>query len=174
METRLDQQAVVTGTPSLGAVDASAVSWGAIIGGAVAAAAMSLILFILGTGLGLTSVSPFSREGLDAETFGIAAIGWITFTSLASAALGGYLAGRLRVRWLDVPRDEVFFRDTAHGFLAWGLATLLTAALFASAATSLVGAGARAGVSVAQGAGELAGAAAGGLAATWGGRQRDL
>src|SRR5690606_11390541 len=123
----------------------SAVSWGAIIGGALGASAMALILFVLGTGLGLTSVSPWQREGVEAGTFGMMAIGWIVFTSVVSSALGGYLAGRLRVKWSDVLLDEVYFRDTAHGFLAWALAALLTATVLASAMATVVGAGAKAG-----------------------------
>jgi hypothetical protein len=126
METIVERN-VVYGTPDINKApaSASAVSWGAIVAGAVAAAALSLILFILGIGLGLTSVSPWSREGISGQAFGVSAILWITFTSLVASALGGYLTGRLRTRWLSVHTDEVYFRDTAHGFLAWGLATLM-------------------------------------------------
>src|SRR5690242_19838439 len=94
----------------------SAVSWGAILAGAAAAAALSLILLILGTGLGLASVSPWAHNSVSAETFGVATILWVTFTQLAAAGLGGYLAGRLRTKWVAVHSDEVYFRDTAHGF----------------------------------------------------------
>ncbi len=121
---------------------ASAVSWGAIVAGAAAAAALSLVLLILGTGLGLSSVSPWAMSGISADTLGWSAILWITLTQVAAAALGGYLAGRLRSRWLVAQRDEVYFRDTAHGFLAWAVATLLTAALLSSAVSMIVGTGA--------------------------------
>lgn len=73
-----------------------------------------------------------------------------------ASALGGYLAGRLRTRWIAVPADEVYFRDTAHGFLAWAIASLATAALLASVITSIVGSGIQAGV--AQDAGTAAAA----------------
>jgi hypothetical protein len=53
--------------------------------------------------------------------------------------MGGYLAGRLRTKWATIHSDEVYFRDTAHGFLAWSVALVITAAFLASAATSLVG-----------------------------------
>jgi hypothetical protein len=49
---------------------------------------------------------------------------------MATSAFGGYLAGRLRAKWIGPRTDEVLFRDTAHGLLAWALATLLVAALF--------------------------------------------
>src|SRR5690606_33400318 len=133
------------------------------------ASAMALILFVLGTGLGLTSVSPWQREGVEADTFGMMAIGWIVFTSVVSSALGGYLAGRLRVKWSDVLLDEVYFRDTAHGFLAWALAALLTATVLASTMATVVGAGAKAGAAVAGGVADAAGGAAtAGLAAVAG------
>lgn len=140
----------------------SAVSWGAIFAGAAAAASLSLILLLLGTGLGLSSVSPWSFEGVSAETFGWSTIGWISFTSIAASGLGGYLSGRLRTKWVSVDRDESFFRDTAHGFLSWAVATLLTAALLTSAVGAILGTGVKAGAS-------LAGAAAGTVASVAGG-----
>ena len=131
---------------------ASAVSWGAILAGAAGAAALSLILLILGTGLGLSSVSPFAASGASATTFGVSTILWITFTQLAASSLGGYLAGRLRTRWASTHVDEVYFRDTAHGFLAWAIATLATAAMLTSAIGTIVSGGTSAVGAVAGGA----------------------
>jgi len=138
----------------------SAVSWAAILAGAAGAAALSLILLILGTGLGLSSVSPFAGRGASAETFSVSTIAWLTFVQLAASGMGGYLAGRLRTRWAATHTDEVFFRDTAHGFLAWALATLVTAATLTSAIGSIVGGGAHVAGAVAGGAGTAAVAAA--------------
>ena len=132
----------------------SPVSWPAIFAGAVGAAALSLLLLILGTGLGLSVVSPWSMEGIGVGTFGIAAIAWLSFTQLAASGMGGYLAGRLRKKWSAVHHDEVFFRDTAHGFLAWAVASLLMVLLVTSVSTSLVSSGARAGAEVASTAAE--------------------
>ncbi len=109
--------------------NASAVSWSAIFAGAAAAASLSLVLMLLGGGLGLAAVSPWSGEGAGASMIGGSAIVWMTFTQLAAAAIGGYLAGRLRTRWRGIHSDEVYFRDTAHGFLAWSVATVAAAAL---------------------------------------------
>ena len=120
---------------------ASAVSWAAIFAGAAAAAALSLILLMLGVGLGLSSVSPWARDGISAAALGLSGIAWITFTQLVASGMGGYLAGRLRTRWLAVHGDEVHFRDTAHGFLAWAIASLATAALLTSAIGSIVAGG---------------------------------
>ena len=127
----------------------SAVSWSAIFAGAAAAAALSLILLILGTGLGLSSVSPWAHSGISATTFGITTIIWVTATQLVASGMGGYLAGRLRTKWVSVHTDEVYFRDTAHGFLAWAVASLVTAALLASVIGSIISGGIQAGASVA-------------------------
>ncbi len=139
----------------------SAVSWAAILAGAAGAAALSLILLILGMGLGLSSVSPWSGQGVSATTFSASTIAWLTFTQLAASGMGGYLAGRLRTRWASTHTDEVYFRDTAHGFLAWAVATLVTAGLLTTVIGSIVGAGANAAGAVAGGAGTAAVAAAG-------------
>jgi len=114
----------------------SGVSWGAILAGAAAAAALSFILLILGVGLGLSAVSPWSYS---ANAMGKSTIVWLAFTQLATAGIGGYIAGRLRVKWVSVHSDEVYFRDTAHGLLAWSVATLLTAALLAGAVRAALG-----------------------------------
>lgn len=119
--------------------DAPGVAWGSILAGAVAAAALSLILLALGSGLGLSAVSPWSYDAAGATGIGIAGIGWLLAMAAISSALGGYIAGRLRPKWATVPEDETYFRDTAHGFLAWAVATLVSAGLLASAATAMVG-----------------------------------
>jgi hypothetical protein len=147
----------------------SAVSWGAIIAGAAGAAALSLILLILGTGLGLSSVSPWAQAGVTAATFGVSTILWLTFTQIVASGMGGYLAGRLRTKWAAVHTDEVYFRDTAHGFLAWAIASLATAAMLGSAIASIVGTGAQAGATVAGGAVAAAGAGGAALANAGGG-----
>ncbi len=144
-----------------GSVSQSGVSWGAIIAGAAGAASLSLVLLLLGTGLGMSSVSPWAREGASASAIGIATILWLSFTQLAASGLGGYLAGRLRTKWAGVHTDEVYFRDTAHGFLAWAVATLLTAALLSSAVGAILGASVQAGSAVAGGAATAAAAAGG-------------
>ncbi|MES1982377.1 MAG: hypothetical protein V4443_07865 [Pseudomonadota bacterium] len=123
----------------------SGVSWGAILAGAAGAAALTYILIILGFGLGLSAVSPWSSDGASATTMGISTIAWLTFTQIAASGLGGYLAGRLRVKWASVHTDEVYFRDTAHGFLAWAVASLIVAAFLASSVSAILGAGLRAG-----------------------------
>ena len=122
--------------------NSSGVSWAAVIGGGFVTAALSLILLALGTGLGLSSVSPWSNIGASTSTIGTAAILWLILMQIISSSMGGYLAGRLRTKWANIHTDEVYFRDTAHGFLAWAVALVVTAAFLASAAASMVGASA--------------------------------
>jgi len=144
-------RALAAERPAVALNQASAVAWGAIVAGAAAAAALSLILLILGIGLGLSSVSPWAPSSASATTLGVSTILWLTFTQVVASGTGGYLAGRLRSRWPDVQRDEVYFRDTAHGFLAWAVASLATAALLASAIGAIVGGGLQTGARVADG-----------------------
>src|ERR1700730_4835360 len=95
----------------------SAVSWPAIIAGAVVAAAASLVLVVLGSGLGLASVSPWRNVGASATTFTIMTAIWLIVVQWAASGLGGYLTGRLRTKWVGTHTNEVFFADTAHGSL---------------------------------------------------------
>lgn len=113
------------------------VSWGAILAGAACAAALSFILLILGFGLSLSSISPWSGSSAIA-VIGVSSIVWVAFTQLAASGLGGYVAGRLRVRWLDVHDHEVYFRDTAHGLITWAVATLFAVVLLGSAVSSIL------------------------------------
>src|ERR1700730_5292379 len=130
--------------------NASGVSWGAILAGGVAAAALSLLLLALGAGLGFSSVSPWSNSGVSSTTFSIGAGLYLIVMAMVASTIGGYLAGRLRTKWAGIHTHEVFFRDTAHGFLAWAFATVLSAAFLASAGSHLA-AGASAGLGQAAG-----------------------
>src|SRR5665647_2576237 len=115
------------------------VSWAAVVAGAVTSCALTLLLLAFGAGVGFSVVSPWNNSGVSATTFEIGTGLYFVVMAMISSALGGYLAGRLRNRWIGVPTTEVHFRDTAHGFLAWALASVLGAILLASPATSLLG-----------------------------------
>jgi hypothetical protein len=117
----------------------SGVSWPAVIAGAFVTAALSLTLLALGTGIGLSSVSPWTDSGASSTAVGVGAIVWFVLIELLASSMGGYLAGRLRTKWVNVHTHEVYFRDTAHGFLVWAVALVITAAFLVTAATSLVG-----------------------------------
>ncbi|MGJ7039543.1 hypothetical protein J2Y63_002798 [Shinella sp. BE166] len=126
-----------------------ALAWGPVIGGSVAAAATTLILLLLGSGVGLTMVSPWAGESASFTAVSVTAAIWFVVVQWLASALGGYLTGRLRTKWAGIHTDEVFFRDTAHGFLSWALATVVVAGLAGSAFTSLAGTGVQAASTVA-------------------------
>jgi hypothetical protein len=146
----------------------SAVAWGAVFAGAATAASLWMILMILGTGLGLSSI-PLWLNGnhmtgtigadtadITAGTAGVATIAWLVFSTIAASGMGGYIAGRFRTRWYGVPKDEVWFRDTAHGFLAWAVSALVTAAVLTTMIGAAVDNGIQAGAAVVESGAELA------------------
>jgi len=171
--------------------DSSAIAWSAIIAGTVGAIALTLTLLALGAAFGLAAASPWPGVGPTPETFTIGAGIWLIVTQWASAALGGYVAGRTRTRWHGLHTDEVFFRDTAHGLLTWATATVLIAmvAVAASVLSNIaatpvdidlskdaVDAARKAAMTVAgfTGLSLLVGAFVGAVAGAIGGRLRDL
>ncbi len=125
-----------TGEPSV-----AGVSWAAVSAGAIVACALTLVLLAFGTGLGLSVVSPWAGSGVSATTFKIGTGLYLIVIAMLSSSIGGYIAGRLRSRWVGVHSDEVYFRDTAHGFIAWAFASVLGAVLLATPATSLISGG---------------------------------
>ena len=119
----------------------SAASWPAIFAGAFVAVSATLVLIALGSGLGFAEISPWAGHGVSAKTFTVTTAIWLIVTQWLSAALGGYIAGRLRTKWVGTHTHEVFFRDTAHGLVTWAVATVFIAAVLAGAASSLLGGG---------------------------------
>ena len=134
IDTVVVQPGIDTGEPSV-----AGVSWAAVAAGAVVACALTLVLIAFGIGLRLTVVSPWSGAGVSATTFKIGTGLYLVVIAMLSSSIGGYIAGRLRSRWIGVHSDEVYFRDTAHGFIAWAFASVLGAILLASPASSLIG-----------------------------------
>lgn len=112
----------------------SAVSWAAIFAGAATGVATTLILLAVGAGMGLASVSPWANVGASLTTFTVVTAIWLIFVQWVASGLGGYITGRLRTRWAGTHQHEVFFRDTAHGFLTWSVATLIAVVFVSSSA----------------------------------------
>jgi hypothetical protein len=146
----------------------SAVTWPAIFGGAIVAAATSIVLVALGSGLGLASVSPWRDSGASATGVAWMTAAWLIVVQWLSAGLGGYLAGRLRTKWANTHTHEVFFRDTAHGFITWAVGTVIVAGFLASAVGSAISGGVHAAATVGAGAAAGAGGAAAAQAADHG------
>ena len=161
MESLMNVDRPLVGSANIGNESSkSAVSWAAIIAGAVAATSASLLLLALGSGLGLISASPWPGVGASAGAVTALAAAWFVAVQWIASGLGGYLTGRLRTRWVGTHDHEVFFRDTAHGFVTWALATIVLALLIAAAASAAVGTGVRAGAEMGSGAAQGAANAA--------------
>jgi len=133
IDTVVIQPGTDTGEPSI-----AGVSWPSVVAGAVVSCALTLVLLAFGLGLGLSVVSPWTGAGVSATTFKIGTGLYLVVIAMLASSIGGYLAGRLRTRWVGVHTDEVYFRDTAHGFIAWAFASVLGAVLLASPASSLI------------------------------------
>jgi hypothetical protein len=138
----------------------SAIAWGPIFAGAFAAVAATAVLMLLGSGLGLTLISPWSGESVSLTTVAASTAIWIVVVQWLSSAIGGYLSGRLRTKWVGVHTDEVFFRDTAHGFMAWAVATLLVIGTIGLHSVVLFGAGTHVAANMAGGAANAVGQSA--------------
>ena len=130
-----------TGAATVVDVQTSGVSWSAIAAGAVAAAALTLALVAFGAGIGLSAISPWAGSGVSATTFKLGSGIYLVIVAVMASSVGGYLAARLRTRWTGINTNEVFFRDTAHGLLAWAFATVLSASVLGAATAHLIGAG---------------------------------
>jgi hypothetical protein len=143
------------------AVEAAApgVSWASVVAGAFIIAGVALILMALGTGFGLASVSLEPQTGMTAGKIAVATGVWLIVVQWLSSAIGGYVAGRLRTRWSSLHVDESYFRDVAHGILAWSVAAVVIAALVVWAASSIAGGAVRGATTV--GAAATEGAAQG-------------
>jgi hypothetical protein len=105
------------------------ISWGAVIAGAIAASALTFVLITFGAAIGLAIASPSATWRDTSVALALLSGLWLLLTAIASFALGGYLAGRLRATGESTTADEVELRDGLHGLLVWGLAILIGAAL---------------------------------------------
>jgi hypothetical protein len=105
------------------------ISWGAVIAGAIAASALTFVLITFGAAIGLAIASPSATWRDTSVALALLSGLWLLLTAIASFALGGYLAGRLRATGEPTTADEVELRDGLHGLLVWGLAILIGAAL---------------------------------------------
>jgi hypothetical protein len=138
----IDTVVIQPGAAETGEPSVAGVSWAAVTAGAIVSCALTFVLLAFGVGLGLSVVSPWAGAGVSATTFKIGTGLYLIVIAMLSSSIGGYIAGRLRTRWIGVHSDEVYFRDTAHGFVAWALASVLGILFLASPASSLISGGA--------------------------------
>ena len=86
-----------------------AVSWAAIVAGGVASATLTLVLLAFGAGIGLSAVSPWANSGISSTTFNFGAGVYLCIIAVMASSIGGYLAGRLRTKWVGVHTHEPTF-----------------------------------------------------------------
>jgi hypothetical protein len=111
--------------------------WGPIIAGASIAAGTSFVLFSFGTAIGLMVGSASATWRDTSNALALLSGLWLLLTALVSFALGGYLAGRLRVPWSGTDQHEVQLRDGTHGLVVWGVAVIAGGLLALSTARML-------------------------------------
>ena len=119
----------------------SFVEWGAVLAGAVLAAAISFVLLTFGTAIGLSATSPWPNSGTSVKVIASLAVFWAMVQQIGAFMAGGYVAGRMRARWHETGH-EAEFRDGLHGGLVWAVGVVIGAALFLSAAGSAAKTGA--------------------------------
>jgi len=122
----------------------SYLQWGPIIGGAVIATAISTILTVFGSGIGLSMVSADFERSSSATAVAIAGALWALWVMVSATCAGGYLAGRMRQPSFDADPEERKVRDATHGLLVWATGALLitfvaTSSLFGAAKTAASG-----------------------------------
>jgi hypothetical protein len=130
--------AATLGSSAAAAKTVGLIEWGAVFAGALAAAAISFVLYSFGSTIGLSLVSPWPNSGLPTRLVAALAVFWVVASQIGSFLIGGYIAGRLRSQWSDIPSHEVNFRDGVHGLLVWALGVVVGAALLMATAALLV------------------------------------
>jgi|HubBroStandDraft_4_1064222.scaffolds.fasta_scaffold145264_1 hypothetical protein len=121
------------------------IQWAAANAGAIAAAALGLVLhgFATAIGLSLSSTSPSWRDSSFALTL-LAGL-YLLFAAVIAYGLGGYVTGRssfVLPALTAEDRAETEFRDGTNGLVAWALATLLMGLIALGAAQGAARAGA--------------------------------
>lgn len=108
------------------------ISWGAIFAAVVVALAIQVLLGMLGTAIGASTLDPATVDGSpSASSFGIGAAIWWVVSSLIALYVAGWIAGHLsgNARKSDA---------VLHGLAAWAVATIVTLYLVTSAAGSVM------------------------------------
>ncbi|WP_293792655.1 hypothetical protein [uncultured Pantoea sp.] len=126
-ETRINNGSVDTVHEVHGGLPLKRISWSAVFAGVIAALIIHLLLGILGTAIGATSIDP-KQEQNPLQHLGTGALIWTGVSMLIAMAVGSYVAGRLAQR-----------EGAMHGLLMFGVSTILTLWLAITLATGVIG-----------------------------------
>jgi hypothetical protein len=107
------------------------ISWSAIFAGVAVTLGVSLLLALLGAGLGAGSIKPLQASN-PFEGLGKASIVWMLISGIVAFFAGGWTAG-FGSGWVTTRGESV-----VHGFVAWAVASVLTAAFITGAAGSVL------------------------------------
>jgi hypothetical protein len=105
----------------------SYVDWGAIIAGALIAAAISFVMITFGSAVGLSLTALDNASATTVTAIFVAGGLWLLWTQVSSFMGGAYVAGRLRRRVSDATEHEVEMRDGCHGLAVWAVALVIGA-----------------------------------------------
>lgn len=110
--------------------------WPAILGGALAAAALATVLhsFAAAIGLAVSSTAPTWRDS--SVALSILSGVYLVLVALAAYGLGGYIAGWIRSWSTSDDGDASDTINGVHGLLVWSVATLLTVLMLGAIALS--------------------------------------
>ncbi|MFB4356780.1 hypothetical protein RBJ15_11670 [Pantoea sp. BS_4] len=115
---------LVTGTAGL---PLKRISWSAVFAGVICALIIHILLTLLGTAIGATTIDPL-QEGNPFKHLGTGALVWTAIEMLLAIVAGAYVAGRLAQR-----------EGALHGLLMFGISTVITIYLAISLASSVLG-----------------------------------
>jgi hypothetical protein len=90
------------------------ISWSAIFAGVIAAILIHLLLTLLGTAIGMSSIDPMKEQN-PLDGIGTGAAIWTGISMLISIAVGAWVSGRLAQR-----------EGMLHGLLMFGVNTLFS------------------------------------------------
>jgi hypothetical protein len=117
---------------------ASEIGWSALIAAAAITAALFFVFITFGSalGLGVASSAPTWRDA----SFALWLLSgvYLLVSALASFAIGGYIAGRLRPKDALDETDQPEFRAGLRGLVVWALAVLAGAVLTLALARALI------------------------------------
>jgi hypothetical protein len=132
-------------TPTVAGGDPSdsALSWGAILAGAVLGAALTFLMLALGASAGLSMASAWpDGASVSGKTAGIIAALWLVLSLWIGFAAAGFIAGRTRKRGVGLRSLETGFRDCAHGAIVWAVGVLVSVFILGATSSSLISGGA--------------------------------
>ncbi|MBD9642092.1 MULTISPECIES: hypothetical protein [Pantoea] len=126
-ETRINNGSVDTVHDVHGGLPLKRISWSAVFAGVIAALIIHILLGILGTAIGATTIDP-QQEQNPLQHLGTGALIWTGVSMLIAMGVGSYVAGRLAQR-----------EGAMHGLLMFGVSTILTLWLAITLATGVIG-----------------------------------